>query len=193
MRERHATRRRILGESAALAQARDFASWLAPLRKCEWVVYAKRPFAGPAAVLAYLSRYTHRVAISNQRLVALDEHGVTFRWKDYRARGPTRCKTMTLAAEEFMRRFPLHVLPGGFHRIRHYGLLANAGRRVNLARVRTLLQVVPELAEPQVSDGSVAAVEPTFVCQHCGGAMRIIETLLRHQPIRAPPDPEGPA
>jgi hypothetical protein len=109
----------FFGESAALAQARDFASWLAPLCKCEWVVYAKRAFAGPAAVLAYLSRYTHRVAISNQRLVALDEHSVTFRWKDYRARGPTRRTTMTLAAEEVMRRFLLHVLPGGFHRIRH--------------------------------------------------------------------------
>ena len=93
------------------------------------MVYAKRPFAGPAAVLAYLSRYTHRVAISNQRLVALDERGVTFRWKDYRAKGKTRYKTMTLSADEFMRRFLLHVLPSGFHRIRHYGLLANAGRR----------------------------------------------------------------
>ena len=97
--------------------------------QCEWVVYAKRPFAGPAAVLAYLSRYTHRVAISNSRLLALDERGVTFRWKDYRAKGKTRYKTMTLSADEFMRRFLLHVLPSGFHRIRHYGLLANAGRR----------------------------------------------------------------
>ena len=98
-------------------------------RTSEWVVYAKRPFAGPAAVLAYLSRYTHRVAISNRRLVAFDERGVTFRWKDYRAKGKTRYKTMTLSADEFMRRFLLHVLPSGFHRIRHYGLLANAGRR----------------------------------------------------------------
>ncbi len=96
----------------------NFADWLAPLRKCEWVVYAKRPFAGPAAVLAYLSRYTHRVAISNQRLIALDERGVTFRWKDYRAKGRPPIKTMTLAADEFMRRFLLHVLPNGFHRIR---------------------------------------------------------------------------
>jgi hypothetical protein len=110
---------------------------------CEWVVYAKRPFAGPEAVLAYLSRYTHRVAISNRRLVAMDENGVTFRWKDYRAKGRTRHKTMTLAPEEFMRRFLLHVLPGGFHRIRHYGLLANAGRRENLAKARALLDVPP--------------------------------------------------
>ena len=126
-----------------------FADWLAPLRQCEWVVYAKRPFAGPAAVLAYLSRYTHRVAISNSRLLAMDERGVTFRWKDYRAKGKTRYKTMTLSAEEFMRRFLLHVLPSGFHRIRHYGLLANAARRDNLARARELLHVAPEAAEPQ--------------------------------------------
>jgi hypothetical protein len=105
------------------------------------VVYAKRPFAGPEAVLAYLSRYTHRVAISNRRLVSLDEHGVTFRWKDYRAKGRTRHKTMTLTADEFMRRFLLHVLPGGFHRIRHYGLLANAGRREHLAKVRAAITI----------------------------------------------------
>jgi hypothetical protein len=105
----------------------------------EWVVYAKRPFAGPKAVLAYLSRYTHRVAISNQRLVALDEDGVTFRWKDYRVNGRTRNKTMTLETGEFTRRFLLHVLPGGFHRIRHYGLLANPSRRANLAKIRELL------------------------------------------------------
>jgi hypothetical protein len=100
------------------------------MRQCEWVVYAKRPFAGPSAVLAYLSRYRHRVAISNSRLLALNERGVTFRWKDYRAKGHTRYKTMTLSPEEFMRRFLLHVLPGGFHRIRHYGLLSNGGRRI---------------------------------------------------------------
>jgi hypothetical protein len=111
-----------------------FAHWLAPLRQCEWVVYAKRPFAGPAAVLAYLSRYTHRVAIAKSRLLALDERGVTFRWKDYRGEGRTRHRTMSLSSAEFMRRFLLHVLPGDFHRIRHYGLLANARRKSNLAR-----------------------------------------------------------
>ncbi len=124
----------FFGEYAALSQAGAFADWLAPLRDSEWVVYAKRPFAGPAAVLAYLSRYTHRVAISNRRLLALDERGVTFRWKDYRAKASTRYKTMTLSAEEFMRRFLLHVLPEGFHRIRHYGLLANAQRTHSLAQ-----------------------------------------------------------
>ena len=136
-------RLQFFGEHAALADAGTFARWLAPLRQCEWVVYAKRPFAGPAAVLAYLSRYTHRVAISNSRLLAMDERGVTFRWKDYRAKGRTRHKTMTLGAEEFMRRFLLHVLPGGFHRIRHYGLLANGARTANLALARALLNDAP--------------------------------------------------
>jgi Putative transposase len=116
---------------------------MAPLRQFEWVVYAKRPFAGPRAVLAYLSRYTHRVAISNSRLLAMDEHGVTFRWKDYRAKGQTRHKAMTLNPQEFMRRFLLHVLPGSFHRIQHYGLLANENRRANLAVARELLPVAP--------------------------------------------------
>ena len=109
----------FFGEHAQLADPAAFARWLAPLRKIEWVVYAKRPFAGPKAVLAYLSRYMHRVAIANSRLIAFDERGVTFHWKDYRDKGRTRYKTMTLATTEFMRRFLLHVLPLGFHRIRH--------------------------------------------------------------------------
>lgn len=179
----------FFGEYAPLADAMAFAEWIAPLGKCEWVVYAKRPFAGPAAVLAYLSRYTHRVAISNRRLVALDERGVTFRWKDYRAKGRTRHKTMTLSADEFMRRFLLHVLPSGFHRIRHYGLIANAGRKENLARVRELL--LPEAprvdAMLTAAEASGDPVPPTFVCPCCGAAMIIIDTLVRGQPIRAPP------
>ena len=126
----------FFAQYAALADANAFAEWLAPLREIEWVVYAKRPFAGPAAVLAYLSRYTHRVAISNSRLLALDQRGVTFRCKDYRVKGRTRYKTMTLDAHEFRRRFLLHVLLGGFHRIRHYGLIANAARRQHLAQAR---------------------------------------------------------
>lgn len=178
----------FFGEYASLADAAAFAHWLAPLRECEWVVYAKRPFAGPAAVLAYLSRYTHRVAISNRRLLALDERGVTFGWKDYRAKGRTRYKTMTLGAEEFMRRFLLHVLPGGFHRIRHFGLLANAGRRENLARARELLHTVPAAdAQSQTVDAPALPISPTFVCPHCGAAMSIIDILVRGQPIRAPP------
>ena len=178
----------FFAEYAALSHTRAFADWLAPLREVEWVVYAKRPFAGPAAVLAYLSRYTHRVAISNQRLLALDERGVTFRWKDYRATGKTRYKTMTLSADEFMRRFLLHVLPGGFHRIRHYGLLANAGRREHLAQARELLHVVRAAAELQSPDDApVAIAPPTFACPHCGAAMLIVETFARGEPIRAPP------
>lgn len=180
---------KFFGEHARLADATAFAGWLAPLSKCEWVVYAKRPFAGPAAVLAYLSRYTHRVAISNRRLVSLDERGVTFRWKDYRISGQTRYKTMTLNSEEFMRRFLLHVLPSGFHRIRHYGLLANRERRENLVRARELLGVEPPGVDASLLEigASDSPVQPTFVCPCCGSPMRIIETFLRGQPIRAPP------
>jgi hypothetical protein len=181
-------RLQFFGEHAALADPQVFASWLAPLHQCEWVVYAKRPFAGPEAVLADLSRYTHRVAIANSRLVAMDEHGVTFGWKDYRAKGRTRHKTMTLAAGEFIRRFLLHVLPGGFHRIRHYGLLGNSSRKTSLARVRELLHAVPE-AHSQGIDGDVEIVptKPSFVCLHCGAAMLVLQTFTRGQAIRAPP------
>ncbi|OAI14473.1 transposase [Methylomonas koyamae] len=180
----------FFGDYAHLTDVTAFADWLAPLRKCEWVVYAKRPFAGPEAVLAYLSRYTHRVAIANSRLLAMDERGVTFRWKDYRAKGRTRQKTMTLSPDEFIRRFLLHVLPSGFHRIRHVGLLANGGRRDHLARARELLQVVPEPTETKA--GALERTPPpTFVCPDCGAAMMIIEILARKPLIRAPP-PQGP-
>lgn len=179
---------KFYGEYAVLSEASAFADWLAPLRRCEWVVYAKRPFAGPAAVLAYLSRYTHRVAISNQRLITMDERGITFRWKDYRAKGRTRIKTMTLNPDEFMRRFLLHVLPSGFHRIRHFGLIANAGRRENLTKVRELLQVAPKgMPEATAATTSAPVVQPTFVCPDCGAAMVVIETLGRGPLIRAPP------
>ncbi len=182
---------RFFGDHAELADADAFRHWLAPMRQCEWVVYAKRPFAGPEAVLAYLSRYTHRVAISNSRLLALDEHGVTFRWKDYRAKGRTRYKAMTLAPQEFMRRFLLHVLPGGFHRIRHYGLLANGNRRHNLATVRRLL-LPPAGATSAICDEAqanteLAAASPTFVCRHCGKSMLIVRLLKPDPAIRAPP------
>jgi Putative transposase/Transposase zinc-binding domain len=183
----------FFGEHAALADARAFGQWLAPLRKCEWVVYAKRPFAGPAAVLAYRSRYTHRVAISNSRLIALDERGVTFRWKDYRAKGRTRYKTMTLSAEEFMRRFLLHLLPAGFHRIRHYGLLANGSRRASLALARALLhRPSRSSAQDDRGEDQAGTALPTFVCPHCGHAMIILQTFTRGQTIRAPP-PQGHA
>jgi Putative transposase/Transposase zinc-binding domain len=177
---------RFFGEHAALADAAAFKAWLAPLRQCEWVVYAKRPFAGPQAVLAYLSRYTHRVAISNSRLLALDERGVTFRWKDYRAKGHTRHKAMTLSPQEFMRRFLLHVLPGGFHRIRHYGLLANSNRRADLALARELLQVTPPACTAAANDAPTTPT-PNFVCAHCGHAMVVLKVFLRGCSIRAPP------
>ena len=184
LRVHQAGKLKFFGEHAALAQATAFKAWLAPLRKCEWVVYAKRPFAGPQAVLAYLSRYTHRVAISNSRLIAIDERGVTFRWKDYRAKGRTRYKAMTLDPGEFIRRFLLHVLPGGFHRIRHYGLLANGSRTASLALARDLLRE----PTPAQHDGEDAGIkQPTFVCVHCGRAMFILQTFTRGEPIRAPP------
>jgi hypothetical protein len=174
---------RFFGEHAPLQVAKAFTDWLAPLRRQEWVVYAKRPFAGPQAVLAYLSRYTHRVAISNSRLVALDEHGVSFRWKDYRAKGRTRHKTMTLSPQEFMRRFLLHVLPGGFHRIRHYGLLANGSRRDCLALARAALQMT---VEPKIGDPPTRTT--TFVCRHCGRPLIVLEVVMRElASIRAPP------
>ena len=179
---------RFFGEHVALADARAFARWLAPLRQCEWVVYAKRPFAGPETVLEYLSRYTHRVAISNHRLIALDQRGVTFRWKDYRANARACYKTMTLAPGEFMRRFLLHVLPRHFHRIRHYGLLANGCRKASLARARALLHApAPDPVQLEGSDANSATPLPTFVCAHCGCAMLIIHTFARANTTRAPP------
>jgi hypothetical protein len=182
----------FFGEHAELSDPTRFAKWLAPLRQIEWVVYAKRPFAGPSAVLAYLSRYTHRVAISNSRLIAHDERGVTFRWKDYRVKGRTRYKTMTLAAEQFMRRFLLHVLPRGFHRIRHYGLLGNARRALELATARTLLHAEPpaprEAHRSSTADHSSVAPHP-FVCPHCGAPMLVVCTLPPQPHIRAPPAP----
>ena len=183
LRVHQAGKLQFFGEHTALADASAFVQWLAPLRKCEWVVYAKRPFAGPQAVLAYLSRYTHRVAISNSRLVALHASVVTFRWKDYRAKGRTRHKIMTLAPHEFMRRFLLHVLPGGFHRIRHYGLLANGNRRDCLADARAALH-----ANVEVHATEPAMRAPAFICRHCGQPLAIVETVMRERPsIRAPP------
>jgi hypothetical protein len=182
-------RLQFFGEHIDLADAQVFTDWLMPMRQVEWVVYAKRPFAGPEAVLAYLSRYTHRVAISNSRLLAMDDRGITFRWKDYRTEGRTRQKTMTLTAEEFMRRFLLHVLPSGFHRIRHYGILANANRRHDIATVRALLQQPAPMLATATGDGGAGhgCPEPTFVCRHCGAPMLVIETLARAAHIRGPP------
>ena len=179
----------FFGDHAALADAQAFAAYLAPLRRTEWVVYAKRPFGGPQAVLAYLSRYTHRVAIANSRLIACDHAGVTFRWKDYRAEGSDRHKVMTLATGEFIRRFLIHVLPNGFHRIRHYGLLASGTRADNIARARRLLEVPP--AQPEAGDTNCAeANEPSSLshpCPCCGSHMIIIETFQRGRSPRYRP------
>jgi Putative transposase len=170
----------FFGNHAALADTKAFAAFLAPLRKTDWVVYAKEPFGGPQAVLAYLSHYTHRVAISNRRLIAADESGVTFKWKDYRIEGPTRYKTMTLPTHEFIRRFLMHVLPKGVHRIRHYGLFANANRAANIARARDLLAAPPRVIEPTdaPSETDQLRMLPT-PCPCCGGRMIIIETFAR--------------
>jgi hypothetical protein len=165
----------FFGDPAALADAQAFATYLTPLRRAEWVVYAKRPFGGPQAVLAYLSRYTHRVAISNRRLMAVGEHSVTFRWKDYRADRRDRQKVMTLATGEFIRRFLIHVLPQGFHRIRHYGLLASGARADNIAHARELLAV----AKPQHEPTAAAADQTKPSCPCCGGRMIIIEVFER--------------
>jgi hypothetical protein len=126
----------------------------------------------------------------------MDERGVNFRWKDYRDKGnpdKRRHKTMTLSADEFMRRFLLHVLPGGFHRVRHFGLIANNGRKEKLALVRELLNLVPAVADTEANADDVidAPVRPTFVCAHCGAQMIILETFLRRQSIRGPPRARG--
>jgi hypothetical protein len=167
----------FFGDHAGLADADAFAAFLAPLRKTKWFVYSKRPFVGPKAVLAYLSRYTHRVAISNHRLIAVDDRTVTFTWKDYRIEGRDRYKTMTLAVDEFIRRVLLHVLPRGFHRIRHYGLFANSSRANNITRARELVGVAkpePEPTEPATPDDTPTLTQP---CPCCGGRMIIIETF----------------
>ena len=171
----------FFGNHAPLKDPKAFAAYLAPLRKSEWVVYSKRPFGGPREVLRYLARYTHRVAISNSRLIALDEKGVTFKWKDYRVEGHERYKRMTLPIHEFIRRFLMHVLPTGFHRIRHYGLLAGSKRADNIARARQLLAVtiLPIDAINAASTNANEPQTPKHPCPCCGGHMIIIETFQR--------------
>jgi hypothetical protein len=181
----HAAGRLVFfGDLAPLAEPTAFAAHLRPPRRAEWVVYAKRPLAGPEQVLAYLARYTHRVAISASRLVAMDDTSVSFRWKDYRQDGPARRKLMTLAPGEFIRRFLLHILPGGFHRIRHYGLFANPARAANLAKARALLpqpQPAQSNAEPETD------AKPEGACPCCGGRMVLIEIFERGAAPRTTP------
>jgi hypothetical protein len=174
-----AGRLQFFGDHAWLADRSTFAEFLAPLHKAEWVVYAKQPFAAPEQVLRYLSRYTHRVAISNRRLICCDQTAVTFKWKDYRIEGPGRYKTMTLDTHEFIRRFLIHVLPKGFHRIRHYGLLAG-NRAANIARARQLLAMPSRPKEPETPEATLNG--PRVLprpCPCCGGRMIIIETFAR--------------
>jgi hypothetical protein len=187
----------FFGDLAELSEPQAFAAYLAPLRKIEWVVLvpearlrhdAKPPFGGPEAVLAYLSRYTHRVAISNSRLISADTNTIAFQWKDYRVKSGDRRSVMRLSTSEFIRRFLIHVLPDRFHRIRHYGLLASAQRKANTAKARTLLGA----QTAKQDDPPVAEVTPLTLrepCPDCGGQMRIIETFRRGQKpqSRAPP------
>jgi hypothetical protein len=188
-----AGRLQFFGDHAHLADKAAFKSYLAPLHRTKWFVYSKRPFAGPEQVLAYLSRYTHRVAISNSRLIAADATGVTFSYKDYRIKGPGRYKTMTLKPDEFIRRFLMHVLPNGFHRIRHYGLLASGTKTETIARARELNAAVTpaQTAQTQKAPDSAATTDkPTHPCPCCGARMIIIETFERGStPRYRPPTP----
>jgi hypothetical protein len=168
----------FFGKHAALTERKAFATYLAPLHQIDWYVDLRRPFAGPEAVLAYLSRYTHRVAISNSRLIAADENSVSFKYKDYRIEGPDRYRVMTLSTDEFIRRFLTHVLPSGFHRIRHYGLFAKSARANNIARVRALLDAA---VQHQADDADVDNDKAVHACPHCGGRMIVIETFERGQ------------
>ena len=185
-----AGRLQFFGDHTALAAPEAFAAYLAPLKKLKWYVYAKPPFGGPEAVLAYLARYTHRVAIANSRLIAFDQANVTFRYKDYRADGRVHYRSMTLATAEFIRRFLIHVLPKGFHRIRHYGLFARPACAVNLARARALIAAPSPQASPADAD-HLAPPAFTHQCPCCCGRMIIIERFApgcepRYQPSRPP-------
>ena len=179
----------FFGDLALLADQRAFDAALAPLRRSAWVVYAKRPFARPQAVLAYLARYTHRVAISNSRLIALDHAGVTFKWNDYRIKGRDRLRTMTLDAAEFIRRFLLHVLPSGFHRIRHYGLFAGTVRARNIEHVRQWLaapEASPDETDCDFEDRNTEGPSSGRRCPCCGGRMILVETFDGARPARSP-------
>ncbi len=186
----------FFGELDGLRSRAAFAAYLAPLRKKKWFVYGKPPFAGPEPVLAYLARYTHRVAISNSRLIGLDDRGVTFRFKDYRRNGRARRCTMTLAPDEFIRRFLLHVLPKGFHRIRHYGLLASATCKATIARAKQLIaapvaEMDPSTEHDNADMATGAGVDHRPPCPCCGGRMIIVESFGRGGAPRAPPSPRA--
>ena len=176
-----ASRLGFFGDLAALAEPAAFARRLKELHRVEWVVYAKPPFGGPEQVLAYLGRYTHRVAIANARLVGITDEHVAFRWRDYRHH--SRAKVMTLAADEFIRRFLLHTLPDGFHRIRHYGFLANGHRAAKLALCRSLLDTATVTSTPD-AESRTSRQEPGR-CPCCGGVMRLTGILPPLVPRRS--------
>lgn len=173
------------GKHAELSDRASFVRYLQPTRRIDWVVYAKRPLAGPEPVLRYLSLYTHRIAIANSRLISANQQSVTFKWKDYRKEGQERYKNMCLDTDEFIRRFLIHVLPSGFHRIRHYGLLSNKARIVALPLIRKHLHVVPVLEEQEEETTSL----PVFACRHCGKTMIIIDVFEGPNSARGPPIP----
>jgi hypothetical protein len=187
----------FFGDHAELVNRAAFDTFLQRLRRIEWVVYAKEPFAGPKAVLAYLSRYTHRVAISNSRLIRMDDRGITFRVKDYRIDGPGRHTTMTLKTDEFIRRFLIHVLPKGQHRIRHYGFFGNGNRAANIARIRQLLGAeTPDrnrAYDDKIDDTDAPCRALALPCLCCGGRLIIIGTIAPAKHPRAPPTPERAA
>lgn len=187
----------FFGDHAELDDRAAFDTFLQPLRKIDWVVYAKEPFAGPSAVLAYLSRYTHRIAISNSRLIRFDERSVNFRVKDYRLKGAGRHTTMTLATPEFIRRFLIHVLPRGQHRIRHYGFFGNSNRPANVARIRQLLGAKAPNHQHIYDASTDDADKPPRVlalpCPCCGGQLIIVGTIAPTQHSRAPPKPQRAA
>jgi len=174
------------GDDKNLFKTDKFEEWLQPCRQQEWVVYAKKPFAGPQAVLAYLSRYTHRIAIANSRLVRVNDAGVTFKWKDYRQKGRTKYKTMTLSVDEFIRRFLLHVLPKGFHRIRHYGLLANASHVTGLTKAKNLL-AVPVESTAETSTEQIETPNSPYICRKCQASMVVVASFAHGYQSRAPP------
>ena len=188
----NAGRLQFFGHHVHLADRAAFKAYLAPLHRTKWFVYSKRPFAGPEQVLAYLSRYTHRVAISNSWLIAADPAGVTFKYKDYRIEGPGRYKTMTIKPGEFIRRFLMHILPKGFHRIRHCGLLASGTKTETIARARELIAEATSAQtahKQQAPDSASATDQPTHPCPCCGGHMSIIETFVRGSTPRYRPPP----
>ncbi len=185
----------FFGDHVDLADTTTFNAFLKPLRKIDWVVYAKEPFAGPKAVLAYLSRYTHRIAISNSRLISVDQRGVTFRFKDYRVDGPGRHKSMALETDEFIRRFLIHVLPKGQHRIRHYGFYGNGNRAANIARIRDLLRTkapdADRCGEDRAADEHLRIL--ALPCPCCGGRLFIVDSFPSKCPPRPPPKPQKAA